>query len=31
VFEKNMPGWGAVLPPEDTTAVTAYLLSQQKS
>ena len=31
VFEKNMPGWGAVLPPEDTTAVTAYLLSQQKT
>lgn len=31
VLEKNMPGWGAVLPPEDTTAVTAYLLSQQKS
>lgn len=31
VLEKNMPGWGAVLPPEDTTAVTAYLLSVQKS
>ena len=31
VLEKNMPVWGAVLPPEDTTAVTAYLLSLQKT
>lgn len=31
VIEKNMPPWGPVLPPEDVTAVTAYLLSQQKS
>lgn len=30
ILEKGMPGWGAVLPPEDTTAVTAYLLSFQK-
>lgn len=31
VLDKNMPAWGAVLPPEDTTAVAAYLLSMQKS
>lgn len=30
VMEKGMPGWGEVLPPEDTLAVTAYLLSAQK-
>jgi cytochrome c oxidase cbb3-type subunit 3 len=30
VIEKGMPGWGAVLPPEDTTAVTAFILSFQK-
>jgi cytochrome c oxidase cbb3-type subunit 3 len=27
VVDKGMPGWGEVLPAEDTTAVTAYLLS----
>lgn len=31
VVEKGMPPWGAVLPVEDTTAVTAYLLSAQKA
>jgi mono/diheme cytochrome c family protein len=31
VAEKGMPGWGEVLPAEDTTALTAYLLSFQKS
>ena len=31
VIEKNMPGWGEVLSAEDTTAVTAYLISQQKA
>jgi len=31
VLEKGMPPWNAVLPPEDVTAVTAYLLSAQKS
>jgi cytochrome c oxidase cbb3-type subunit 3 len=30
VIEKGMPGWGAVLPPEDTAAVTAFILSSQK-
>lgn len=30
VIDKGMPGWGEVLPPEDTFAVTAYLLSAQK-
>ncbi len=30
-LEKGMPAWKEVLPPEDTTAVTAYLLSFQKS
>lgn len=30
VLEKGMPGWGEILPAEDTTAVTAYLLSFQK-
>src|ERR1700712_1548608 len=30
VIEKGMPGWGAVLPTEDTTAVTAFILSFQK-
>jgi mono/diheme cytochrome c family protein len=30
VMDKGMPGWGAVLPPEDTAAVAAYLLSMQK-
>ncbi len=29
-LEKNMPPWGEVLPPEDTTAVVAFILSQQK-
>jgi cytochrome c oxidase cbb3-type subunit 3 len=27
VIDKGMPGWGEVLPENDTTAVTAYLLS----
>ena len=30
VAEKGMPGWGEVLPTEDTTALIAYLLSFQK-
>ncbi|HEY0966304.1 MAG TPA: cytochrome c [Opitutaceae bacterium] len=30
VLDKGMPAWGEVLPPEDTLAVTAYLLSAQK-
>lgn len=30
IMEKGMPGWGEVLPAEDTTALTAYLLSFQK-
>lgn len=30
VLDKGMPGWGEVLPAEDTLAVTAYLLSAQK-
>jgi cytochrome c oxidase cbb3-type subunit 3 len=30
IAEKGMPGWGEVLPAEDTTALTAYLLSFQK-
>jgi mono/diheme cytochrome c family protein len=29
-LEKGMPAWKDALPPEDTTAVTAYLLSFQK-
>lgn len=31
VLEKGMPPWGPVLPPEDVTAVVAFILSQQKS
>ncbi|HEY0944280.1 MAG TPA: cytochrome c [Opitutaceae bacterium] len=31
IMDKGMPGWGEVLPAEDTTALTAYLLSFQKS
>lgn len=30
VLEKGMPGWGEILAPEDTTALTAYLLTFQK-
>ncbi len=30
-LEKGMPPWGPVLPPEDVEAVTAFILSQQKS
>jgi mono/diheme cytochrome c family protein len=30
VLDQGMPGWGEVLPAEDTTALTAYLLSVQK-
>ena len=30
VIEKGMVAWGEVLPPEDTTALVAYILSQQK-
>ena len=30
ILDKGMPPWAAVLPPEDTAAVTAYLLSAQK-
>lgn len=29
-LELGMPGWGEILPPEDTTALTAYLLSFQR-
>jgi cytochrome c oxidase cbb3-type subunit 3 len=31
VLDKGMPPWGPVLPPEDVTAVTAFILSLQKS
>ncbi len=30
VLEKGMPGWGEILAPEDTTALTAYLLGFPK-
>lgn len=30
VLDKGMPGWSEILPAEDTTALTAYLLSAQK-
>jgi cytochrome c oxidase cbb3-type subunit 3 len=30
VVEKGMPAWGEVLPSEDTAALVAYILSQQK-
>ena len=30
IVDKGMPGWGEVLAPEDTTALTAFLLSAQK-
>jgi cytochrome c oxidase cbb3-type subunit III len=30
VIDKGMIAWGEALPPEDVTAVTAYILSRQK-
>lgn len=31
VIEKGMVAWGEVLPPEDVTALVAFILSQKKS